>query len=62
MGFEVEGWEIEDCEFKIQDGYLWIKDEESRFEDSIMPQQHLMHIFWVTLCHESRYIKDIVYR
>ena len=26
---------MEDCEFKIDDGELWIEDEGSRFEDSI---------------------------
>ena len=51
---------MEDCEFKIDDGELWIEDEGSRFEDSILPHQHLIHIFLVTLCCELCYIEDIV--
>ena len=47
---------------KIEDGRLWlcIEDEHSRFEDSIMPKQHLIHIFPFILCRELRYFEDIV--
>ena len=51
---------MEDLEFKIEDGGLWIGDRHSIFEDSIMPHQYLIHIFLFILCHESRYFEDIV--
>ena len=51
---------MKDLEFKIEDGGLWIEDRHSRFEDSIMPHQHSMHIFTVILCSESCYFEDIV--
>ena len=53
---------MEDFEFKIEDGGLWIEDRHSRFEDLIMPHQHLIHVFLFILCRESRYFKDIVKR
>ena len=34
---------MDDLEFKIEDGGLWIEDRHSRFEVSIMPHQHLIH-------------------
>ena len=46
--------------FKIEIKGLWIEDRQSRFEDSIMPHQHLMHMFRFVLCRESRYSEDIV--
>ena len=49
-----------DLEIKIEDGGLWIEDRPSRFEDSIMPQHHLIHIFLLILCHNSHYFEDIV--
>ena len=39
---------------------LWIEDSQSRFEDSIMPLQHLLHMLLFVLCCESRYFEDIV--
>ena len=60
MRFEVGGWRIEDLEFKIEGGGLWIEDRQSNFEDSIMPHQHLIHIFLFILCRKSRYFEDIV--
>ena len=39
---------------------LWCEDRQSRFEDSIMPHQHLIRIFLFVLCRKSRYFKDIV--
>ena len=39
---------------------LWIEGMQSRFEDSIMPHQHLIHKFLFVLCRESRYFEDIV--
>ena len=51
---------MEDLEIKIEDGGLWNEDRHSRFEDLIMPHQHLTHIFLFILCCESRYFKDIV--
>ena len=47
-------------ELKIEDGGLWIEDRYSRFEDFIMPHQHLIHIFLFILCRESRYFEDIL--
>ena len=47
-------------ELKIEDGGLWIEDRPSRFEDFIMPHQHLIHIFRFIHCRESRYFEDIV--
>ena len=51
---------MEDCKFQIEDRELWIEDEQSRFEDSIMPHQHSIHIFLGIHCRESRYFEDIV--
>ena len=31
--FEVGGWRMEHLEFKIEEGWLWIEDRHSRFED-----------------------------
>ena len=46
--------------FKIEDGGLWIEDRHSIFDDSIMPHQHLVHIFLFIICQESRFFEDIV--
>ena len=54
MRFKVEGWRKEDLELKIKDGGLWIEDRPSRFEDFIVPHQHLIRIFWFIHCRESR--------
>ena len=51
---------MEDLEFKIKDGGLWIEDRQSRFEDLIMPKQHLINVFLFIVCRESRYFEDIV--
>ena len=51
---------MEDLEFKIEDGGLWIEDRQSRFEDLIMSNQHLIHIFLFILCRKSRYFEDII--
>ena len=51
---------MEDLEFKIEDGGLWIEDRQSRFEDLIMPNHHLIHVFLFIVCRESRYFEDIV--
>ena len=51
---------MENLEIKIEDEGLWIEDRHSRFEDSIMPHQHLIHIFPFILCRESRNFEDIV--
>ena len=51
---------MEDLEFKIEDGGLWIEDKHSRFEDSIVLHQHLIHIFLFILYRKSRYFEDIV--
>ena len=51
---------MEDLEFKIEDLGLWIDDRHSRFEDLIMPHQHLVHIFLFIICRKSRYFEDIV--
>ena len=50
---------MEDLGFKIEVEGLWIEDRQSRFEDSIMPHQHSIHIFLFILCRESRYFEDI---
>ena len=53
---------MEDLEIKIEDGRLrlCIEDKHSRFEDSIMPKQHLIHIFPIILFRESCYFEDTV--
>ena len=51
---------MEDLGLKIEVEWLWIEDKQSRFEDSIMPHQHLIHMFLFVLCRESRYFEDIV--
>ena len=51
---------MEDLGLKSEVGGLWIEDMQSRFEDSIMPHQHLIHMFLFVLCRESRYFEDIV--
>ena len=50
---------MEDFEFKIEDGGLWIEVRHSRFEDLIMHHQHLIHVLLYILCRESRYFEDI---
>ena len=51
---------MEDLEFKIEDGGLWIEDRHSKFEDSIKPHLKLTHTFLFIFCHKSRYFEDIV--
>ena len=51
---------MEDVEFKIEGGELWIEDRLSKFEDLIKPHLHLTHVFLFILCHKSRYFEDIV--
>ena len=51
---------MEHLGFKIEVKELWIEDRQSRFEDSIMPHQHLIYMFLFVLCRESRYFEDIV--
>ena len=53
-------WSIEDLRFKIEVEGLWIEDRQSRVEDSNMPHQHLIRMFLLFLCRESRYLEDIV--
>ena len=50
---------MEDLGLKIEVEGLWIEDRQSRFEDSIMSHQHLIHMFLFVLCRESRYFEDI---
>ena len=47
-------------ELKIEIGWLWIEDRSSRFEDVIIPHQHLIHLFLFIHCRESRFFEDIV--
>ena len=42
---------MEDLGFKIEIEWLWIEDRQSRFEDSIMLHQHLIHMFLFVLNH-----------
>ena len=51
---------MEDLGVKIEVEWLWIEDRQSRFENSMMPHQYLIHIFLFVLCRESRYFEDIV--
>ena len=51
---------MEDLSFKIEVVLLWIKDRQSRFDDSIKPHQQLIHIFWFIICRKSPYYEDIV--
>ena len=51
---------MDNLEFKIEDGGLWIEDRQSRFEDLIMPNQHLIHVFLFIVCRESCFFEDIV--
>ena len=53
-------WRMKHLVLKIEDGGLWIEDRPSRFEDFIMPHQHLIHIFRFIHCRELRYFEDIV--
>ena len=41
-------------EIKIEGGGLWIEDRQSK-EDSIMPQQHLIHTFTVIQVSCNKY-------
>ena len=52
------GWRQEDLKFKIEGGWLY-EDRHSRFEDLIMPHQHLIHEFMFILCRKWRYFEDI---
>ena len=58
--FEIGGWRIKDLGIKIEVEGLWIEDRQSRFEDSIMSHQHLIHMPLFILCRESHYFEDIV--
>ena len=51
---------MEHSEWKIENGRIWMEERPSRFEDFIMPHQHLIHIFLFIHCRESRYFEDIV--
>ena len=51
---------MEDLGLQIEVEGLWIEDRQSKFEDSIMPHQHLIHMFPLTLCRESRYFVVIL--
>ena len=51
---------MEDLEFKIEDGGLWIEERHSKFEDLIIPHKRLLYIFLFIFCRESRYFEDIV--
>ena len=51
---------MEHLGFKIEVKLLWSEDRQSTFEDSIMPHQHLMHMFLFILCRKSSYFEDIV--
>ena len=50
---------MEDIGLKIEVEQLWIEDRQSRFEDFIMPHQHLIHMLLFVLCRESHYFEDI---
>ena len=54
-----EGWRMNHLELKIQDGGPWIEDRPSKFQDFIMPHQHLIHIFLFTHSRKYRYFGDI---
>ena len=51
---------MEHLGFKIEVEGLWIENSQSRFEDSIMPHRHSIHMLLFVLCCESRYFEDIV--
>ena len=51
---------IEDSEFQIEDGGLWIEDRNPILDNLIMPHQDLIHIFLFNSCCESHYFEDIV--
>ena len=51
---------MEHLKFEIKDGWLWIEDRSSGFEDFLMPHQHLIPIIWFIHCRKSRYFEDIV--
>ena len=51
---------MEDLGLKIEVEGLWIEDRQSKFEDSIMPHQHLIPMFLFVLRHKSRCFEDIV--
>ena len=51
---------MEDLGLKMEVEWLWIEDRQSRFEDSLMPHQHLIHIVLLILCRESRYFEGSV--
>ena len=50
---------MEDLEFKIEDGGLWIEDRHSKFEDLIIPHKRLLYIFLLIFCRESRYLRTL---
>ena len=51
---------MEDFEFKIEEGGLWIKDKQPRFEDSIIPHKNSKYVFLFILYRESRFFEDFV--
>ena len=51
---------MEDFGLKIVVEGLCIENRQSRFEDFIMPHQHLIHKFLVMICRELCYFQDIL--
>ena len=48
---------MEHLGFKIEFEGLWIEDSQIRYEDSLVPHQHLIHILLLVLCRESCYLR-----
>ena len=51
---------MEHLGFNIEVEWLWLEDRQSRFKDSIMPNQLLIHMFLFILCGESRYFEGFL--
>ena len=47
-------------EWKIEDEGIWNEDRPSRFENFIMPHQHLIHKFLFIHCRECCCFEDIL--
>ena len=50
---------MEDLGLNFEVKWLWIEDRQSRFEDSIIPNRHLIHMFLFVFWRISRYFEDI---
>ena len=50
---------MEDLGLKMEVEWLWIEDRQSRFEDSIMQHQYLIHIFSLSFVANHAFLRTL---